>query len=332
MASPFYRQEQYQKLLGFPLPDSTQWDLIESAADCSYPILGVLEKMAANGTNVNNDDTHVKIQEVMCANKLEPNKKRKGMFTTCIIAESGAHKIILYYSGTKHAGENLAHVLENRDKSLPPIIQMCDALSANIPKELETILCNCVGHGRRKFVDIREFFREECDYVIDQIALIYKHDKESKEQKMTADKRLAHHQQHSAPVMGALKVWIEGQFAERKVEPNSALGKAMAYLVNHWPELTKFLSVSGAHLDNNVVERALKLAIRSRKNSMFHRTRHGAYVASLMTSLIATCESAGKNPIDYLTALQEHKSSVFRQPDLWLPWNYELTLSNMAIA
>jgi hypothetical protein len=49
-----------------------------------------------------------------------------------------------------------------------------------------------------------------------------------------------------------------------------------------------------------------------------------------MTSLIATCELAGKNPVHYLTALQEQKSSVFRQPDLWLPWNYELTLSNRA--
>src|SRR3990167_7878394 len=115
MASPFYRQEQYQKLLGFRLPDSTQWDLTESVADCGYPIVGVLEQMAANATNANHDDTRVKILDVMLANKLAPDKKRKGMFTTCIFAQAGNYKICLYYSGVKHGGENLSALLEKRD-------------------------------------------------------------------------------------------------------------------------------------------------------------------------------------------------------------------------
>ena len=67
MASPFYRQEQYQKLFGFRLPDSTQWDLVESVADCAYPAFNVLEQIAANGTHVNHDDTKVKILDVMRA-------------------------------------------------------------------------------------------------------------------------------------------------------------------------------------------------------------------------------------------------------------------------
>lgn len=327
MASPFYRQEQHQKLLGLPLPDSTQWDLIESVADCGYTVLNVLERMAANATNVNHDDTKVKILDVMRANKLEPDKKRKGMFTTCIYAQSGDYKICLYYSGVKHGGENMTTLLEKRNKNLPPVIQMCDALSANVPAALKTILCHCITHGRRKFTDIEPFFPIECGYVIEQLALVYKHDAETKELKMTADERLAHHQTHSKPVMDALKIWMQTQFDERKVEPNSALGGAIRYMQNHWTELTKFLSVSGAHLDNNIVERALKLAIRTRKNAMFHKSLHGAYVAGLLLSLIATCELANKNPVQYLIALQEHKSDVFKHPDLWLPWNYESTLT-----
>lgn len=329
MASPFYRQEQHQKLLGFRLPDSTQWDLIESVADCAYPVFNVLERMAANATNVNHDDTKVKILDVMRANKLEPDKKRKGMFTTCVFAQSDDYKICLYYSGVKHGGENLSALLEKRDKDLPPIIQMCDALSANVPAALKTILCHCITHGRRKFTDIEPFFPVECGHVIEQLALVYKHDAETKEQDMTADERLAHHQTYSAPVMDALKIWMQSQLDERKVEPNSALGGAVRYMQNHWAELTKFLSVSGAHLDNNLVERALKLAIRTRKNAMFHKSMHGAYVASLLSSLIATCELAKENPVQYLIALQEHKSDVFKHPDLWLPWNYESTLMNL---
>jgi transposase len=329
MASPFYRQEQYQKLLGFRLPDSTQWDLVESVADCAHPVLNVLERLAANATNVNHDDTGVKILDVMRANKLEPDKKRKGMFTTCIFAQSKDYKICLYYSGVKHGGENLSTLLEKRHKDLPPIIQMCDALSANVPAALKTILCHCITHGRRKFTDIEPFFPVECGHVIEQLALVYKHDAETKERNMTADKRLIHHQTYSAPVMDALKIWMQNQFDERKVEPNSALGGAIRYMQKHWPELTRFLSVSGAHLDNNLVERALKLAIRTRKNAMFHKSMHGAYVASLLLSLIATCELAKINPVHYLIALQENKSDVFKYPDWWLPWNYKSTLTNL---
>jgi hypothetical protein len=329
MASPFYRQERYQKLLGVPLPDSTQWDLVESVADCAYPVLGTLERYAANGTHLNHDDTHVKILDIMRANQLEPEKKRKGTFMTCVLAQSSGHALCLYYNGIQHGGENVTRVLEKRDPRLPLIIRMCDALSANVPAALKTILCHCLVHGRRRFTDIEAFFPEKCGHVIEQLALVYQYDAEAKEQKMTADQRLAHHQKYSAPIMEGLKTWMQAQLDGHQIEPNSALGQAVRYMQKHWVALSRFLSVSGAHLDNNITERALKLAIRTRKNAMFHKSLHGAFVAALLLSLIATCELAGKNPVWYLVALQDHKSDVFKSPDLWLPWNYESTLAGL---
>ena len=87
------------------------------------------------------------------------------------------------------------------------------------------------------------------------------------------------------------------------VSPNSSLGKACAYLLNHWQTLTRFLQVEQAPLENNIVERALKLAIRQRKNSLFYATDYSASIASMLTSLIATCLHAGGNALDYLVAL-----------------------------
>ena len=110
------------------------------------------------------------------------------------------------------------------------------------------------------------------------------------------------------------------------MEPNSSLGKAVASLRNHWETLTRFLRVEHAPLDTNIVERALKLIIRQRKNSLFYATEHSAYIASLLTSLIATCLHAGVKALDYLVALQEHRAAVFRTPAAWLPWNYHLQL------
>jgi len=54
------------------------------------------------------------------------------------------------------------------------------------------------------------------------------------------------------PILDALHDWLEAQFAERKVEPNSSLGKAMTYLLRHWKGLTLFLRQAGAPLDNNL--------------------------------------------------------------------------------
>jgi hypothetical protein len=106
------------------------------------------------------------------------------------------------------------------------------------------------------------------------------------------------------------------------VEPNSALGKAIRYLQKHWATLTRFLSVPGAPLDNNLAERALKLFIRQHNNSLFYKSSHSAYIASVLTSLIATCLYAGVNAVEYLVALQEHRHEVVAEPAAWLPWAY----------
>jgi len=96
----------------------------------------------------------------------------------------------------------------------------------------------------------------------------------------------------------------------------------MGYMQRHWVTLTRFLSVLGAPLDNNLAERALKLFIRQRNNSLFYKNEHSAYIASVLTSLIATCLYAEGNAVEYLVALQEHRGEVCADPAAWLPWAY----------
>jgi hypothetical protein len=134
--------------------------------------------------------------------------------------------------------------------------------------------------------------------------------------------RLRLHQQQSKPVMDELHRWLKARLDEKLVEPNSSLGAAISYLLNHWPALTLFLRVPGAPLDNNVCERALKMAIRHRKNSLFYKTQRGADVGDLYMSLIYTCYSSGASPVDYLTELQRNHDRVRAAPGDWMPWNY----------
>ncbi len=109
---------------------------------------------------------------------------------------------------------------------------MCDGLARNLPGELDTILANCLAHGRRNFVELLDRFPEECRHVIESFKIIYHNDKVSREKKLSAEARLVYHQTHSSPTMDDLHVWLQLQFDNKLVEPNSALGDAINYLLS----------------------------------------------------------------------------------------------------
>jgi len=323
---PFYRLDGLQQSLGIPLPASTQWDIVEQAADRIHPVFHELVRQAAQGDVIYNDDTTMKILELMKNTDHEDDKEeplRTGMFTTGILSTSNEWKIGLFFTGRKHSGENMLDLLQQRASGRGPPIQMCDALSRNMPKELETILANCLSHGRRYFVDVVWNFPEQCRYVIETLAEVYKNDEITKEQNMSPEERLRFHQAESGPWMEELKLWLNDQLDEKKVEPNSGLGKAISYMLNHWEPLTLFLRAPNAPLDNNLCEQVLKKAVLNRKNSLFYKTEHGAYIGDLFMSLIYTCNLNDVNPFDYLTVLQRNSSQVFKNPQNWMPWNYK---------
>jgi hypothetical protein len=230
-------------------------------------------------------------------------------------------QIVLYQSGRRHAGENLDELLRERAENLPPPKQMGDALSSNWSREFETIICKCLAHARRQFVEIEAAFPAECGRVLNDLAHVYRYDAETRG--MSDEERLHYHQQHSGPVFAELRSWIMEQIEQRRVEPNSSLGQAFSYMLKHWEGLTRVLTMAGAPLDNNVVERALKLVVLHRKNALFFRTEHGAAIGDLIFSVAKTCHLNGVSASDYLVCLVRHARAVRRDPSRWLPWNYQ---------
>ncbi len=321
MGMPFNRMERLEEQLGMPLAAATQWELMEAAAKPIEPVLEEFIRQAAQGGVMHNDDTSMRVLKLVRSN----DNGRSGVFTSGIVSISGGRKIALYFTGWKHAGENLADVLRWRAAELDAPIQMCDALSRNTPKltDVQVLLANCLAHGRRQVVDVAANFPEECRHVLESLGAVYSFDAEAKERGLTPEERLTFHQSNSAPVMDDLHQWLKNQFAEHKTEPNSGLGKAISYLLRHWPELTLFLRQAGAPLDNNIAERMLKKAILHRKNALFYKTMNGARVGDLFMSLIHTCELNKVNPFDYLTALLRHPAELSVCPAEWMPWNYK---------
>ena len=357
---PFHRLERLQEGLGIPLPAATQWEIVAETAGVLAPALTEMIHHAAQGQILHNDDTTMKVLALGPAaaghataepavSATEPTgvagtaqtaqghtnaggagETRKGVFTSGIVSKTGDHQIALFFTGHKHAGENLFELLQQRSSELGPPIQMCDALSRNLPAELRTLLAHCMAHGRRRFVNVAGSFPAECLHVLEILKDVYRHDAIAKGRGMSPEERLRFHQDQSGPKMAELQVWMETQITQRKVEPNSGLGEAIAYMRKHWDQLTLFLRVPGAPLDNNICERALKKAILHRKNAYFFKTQNGARVGDLFMSLIHTCELNGANPFHYLTELQKHARDMVAAPAEFMPWNYQATLTAAA--
>jgi transposase len=328
---PFNRIEKLQANFGIPLPASSQWELVRPAATTYSPVYEKLQDYGAAGDLIHNDDTTMTVLELTSQQRAaalgeEAAKGRTGVFTSGIISIGDGHRIALFFTGVRHAGENLTEVLKRRAKDLPPPMQMCDGLDHNLPEEFQTLLCRCLAHARRKYVDVAANFPQEVRFVLNTLKEVYKIDTRARQDGLGPQARLKLHQEESGPRMDALRNWMKIQFAQRKVEPNSGLGEAIKHMDKNWDGLTRFLHVEGAPLDNNITERALKRAIQHRRNSLCYKTLNGARVGDTFMSLIHTAELNGMNAFDYLLELLRHPAQIAENPGEWMPWNYRTTL------
>ena len=329
LGMPHHRLAQWQRWAGVPLSASTQFERVEAMANAVFPVLRHMETIAANRPLLQSDDTGARILTLLAENKTRAPDERTGIFTTGIVArgfDGALPTIVLYASGRRHAGENLDRLLKQRTVEAGDVIHMADA-SSMAPSSSRRITANCIAHARRYFIEAYQAFPEHCERVLEDIATIYQHD--DKTRGMDPNRRLAYHQQHSRPVMEALYKWIEEQFRERVVEPNSRLGKAFSYVKNHWRGLTRFFEVPGVPLDNNETERELKPSQRHRKNSLFFKTEAGADVADVLLSMIRTCVANSVDPVHYLTTIATHAKQARLSPEPWLPWTYQQTLERL---
>jgi hypothetical protein len=167
---PFYRQARMQESCGVPLPESVQFERCEEVANAAFPVYRHLVELSADGKLFHIDDTRVRILSCYREDKDRSEKERRATHTSGIVVKDMAgRKIALYFSGRRHAGENLDDVLERRSPSLPLPIKMSDAAAVNGKKRAQTIDANCLAHGRGKFKELEEIFPVECGRVMDAI-------------------------------------------------------------------------------------------------------------------------------------------------------------------
>lgn len=334
-AFPWQRLSDLQAMLGTKVSPSSLWDMMERLANCLKPLHDHLKILAASAQFYKIDDTGNRIINIDPVLKKRRNSDkeqlRTGIHSSGLIAKTqGGHDIILFKTGIGHAGEFFDEILEMRPDDAGTFVYMSDALSSNNPSKREGVKSLCNAHCRRQFEEIEEKYPLEVKHVIDTYKQVYKVDKECKKAGLSPAGRLEKHKDQSLPLMQELVSWAQGLLDDRKVEPNSALGDAMGYLIKHHDHLLTFTRVEGASLDNNEMESALRTVVLARKNQLHFKEQIGARVSDIITSVCLTAEAAEVNCFDYLTSLQRHSEKVKASPDEFLPWNYRQTVERMA--
>jgi len=136
-----------------------------------------------------------------------------------------------------------------------------------------------------------------------------------------AAERLAVRKERTKPLVLELETWLRIQHA--RVSRKSEIGKAIAYALNHWTALTRFLEDGRICLSNNAAERALRGIAVGRRNWTFAGSDRGGERAAAIYTLIETCKLNGVDPqawlTDVLARLPDHPAR--RIGDL-LPWNW----------
>ena len=326
---PFYRQGSIQKLLGVKITASTIFDQVEYVYNDILPVYQDLFRSAGDAAHYYLDDTTNRILDQKPIEKKMRNSHktriRKGIYTSGVIATTtDGRNIVLFETNIGHAGEFIDSILINRAATSPAPIIMSDALTSNKPTVLKTVIMSlCNSHARRQFVDVISHYPEEVGHVLARYGEIWSNEHKAVDLALSPAQRLAYHQQHSLPIMKEIKSWGETHLNNGTVEDNSGLGKAMRYFNKHYDSLARFCEVEGVQIDNNEIERQLKIVVRDRKNAMFHKTLHGAVIGDVITSMIATAARAGVNVFEYFITLQQNRVKVKANPENYLPWNYK---------
>ncbi len=197
---PFHRLHGLQENLGIPWPASTQWDIVHAKAERIEPAFDELTRQAADGDVMHNDDTTIKIlelmdkrtrQEALAENLTVDSAKKKpsernGMFTTGIVSTREGRRIALFFSGRQHAGENLKELLLRRAANRPaadPDVRRGSSRNLCLAG-LATILAHRLAHGRRQFVDVADRFPKECQQVLESLSVIYRNDAIARERNL----------------------------------------------------------------------------------------------------------------------------------------------------
>jgi transposase len=316
---PLYRQENLFKEYGIPLSRQTMSSWLLKCADLLKPLYDKLHQILLLQGVIQADETTLKV--------IESDKAKCYMWLYCTGTDSPGNNyseipnIVLYDFHESRASQCAITFLQGHSGYL-----QVDGYQGY--ESTQATLAGCWAHARRKFkeADIVQGKGKpkagKATWAISHIKKLYRIEALIKDK--TPVEKQVYRTEHATPLLEEYKTWLDKSILQ--VPPKSALGKALAYSLNQWPKLTRYLEDGHLNIDNNRAERAIKPFVIGRKNWLFSNTTSGANASSILYSIVETAKANNLVPFDYIHYLLKALSERDQQAELedLLPWNVML--------
>jgi transposase len=285
---PLERQVRIMKREGLVVDSQTLWDQIERLArvlkDAYERVRGhVLAKLVVGA-----DETRWRLMGA--TGKDEGEASRWQVWTAC------ADDAVFYTIEDSRSADAAEKLFEHYGG-----VVVCDGYSAYSALQKRSgkfQLAHCWAHVRRKFVECEDFFPERCAMILGMIGELYAVEVDIPRGADGNELRAKLRNERSREIIARIQKWA----IEVPALPESALGKAIAYMTSIWSGLVRFLEDARIPLDNNATERALRGVVIGRKNHYGSRSRRGIEVAALLYTLVESAKLVGLDPKAYLRA------------------------------
>jgi hypothetical protein len=168
----------------------------------------------------------------------------------------------------------------------------------NLP---DIIRLGCMAHGRRPFAELQKLAKNKSKglayQILEMIGELYHIETQIKDKSI--EDRYRARQEHAKPKLTHLHNWLIQHY--KLAPPKGKLGQAMQYLLNHWSKLIRYVDDGRLHIDNNLIENAIRPFKLGNKNWMFAGNPVGARAGAIFYSILITAKENGFNEHAYLT-------------------------------
>lgn len=308
---PFYRQVQIFKRDGMTIPESTITGWYRKTSELLMPLYEVMLEQIKSVDYIQADESPIPVLSVD-----KPGSTHKGYQWVFLLPKV---KMVVF----KYDQSRGQCVPEEILQDFSGCLQTDGYAGYNRQGNRSDIThIACMAHVRRKFDEAKENNMALASHALEQIQQLYQIEREANEASLSADQTAALRQQKAIPILNDLKTWLDEEYT--KALPKSAIGKAIAYSLRLWPQLTTYTQNGHWQIDNNAVENKIRPLALGRKNYLFAGSHQAAQQAAMMYSLLGTCKINGIEPLKWLTdtlrKLPDTKTSQLHQ---LLPINKE---------
>lgn len=189
----------------------------------------------------------------------------------------------------------------------------------------------CMAHARRRFADALKARKKQGGPPAQALKFfdqLYRIERQARDEipdegETQASTMRRFRQKHSVPVLDALKAWLDA--IAPKVVPDTKLGDAVSYTLNQWEYLTRYVEDGRMPIDNNLLERDIRVFATGRKSWLFCDTVDGARASAVTYSLMLTCRACGVEPLAWLRHVLTELPQRPLDADIddLLPFNFE---------